>query len=172
MLTPTHVVILRSQAEKDPKLIIARESNNGRKVLVNEIYQKTEQPISKPVWTAATCESEKTPVLETGVGGIEIATFSEKAGQDRHMHRLSTEIYTLLRGTMTIEVDGDRYVLSEGDEVVVLPGAVHEVLPSEDEPFLCRVHAVNCYGNLDKYVEHGGRWCQAETVKALDSPSA
>ena len=39
-----------------------------------------------------------------------------------------------------------------GDEVIVLPGTVHQVLES-GVAFLTRVHAISCHGPRDKYVK-------------------
>jgi quercetin dioxygenase-like cupin family protein len=96
---------------------------------------------------------------------VEVASFTEQAGQDRHKHLVGTEIYTVIEGTMAIRIgDKDNVILEAGDEVVILPGTVHQVLESS-APFLTRVHAINCHGLRDKYVEEEGVWCQALTLK-------
>jgi quercetin dioxygenase-like cupin family protein len=65
---------------------------------------------------------------------------------------------------MRIRIERKELTLEEGDEVIVLPGTVHEVLNSGRE-FLVRVHAINCYGEMDKYIERPGAWCQVKTLK-------
>ena len=57
--------------------------------------------------------------------------------------------------------------LGPGDEIIVFPGTVHEILP-EDTQFLMRVHSIDCHGDADKYVERNGNWCQVLTLKMLD----
>jgi quercetin dioxygenase-like cupin family protein len=81
----------------------------------------------------------------------EVAVFSQRALQDRHYHRLGTEMYMVLEGRMEIEVAGKNYVLFPGDMIVVNPNAVHQVKPEGTE-FICRVVTVNCGGAPDKYV--------------------
>ena len=44
-----------------------------------------------------------------------------------------------------------------GDELIILPGTVHEVL-RQRKPFLARLHAINCHGKQDKYVRGRNRW--------------
>ena len=54
-----------------------------------------------------------------------------------------------------------------GDEIVILPGAIHEVI-NKGIPFLTRVHVINCHGQ-DKYIEENGVWCQVLTLKNQQS---
>ena len=82
---------------------------------------------------------------------IEVAIFTQNVVQDRHFHKIGTEIYTVLEGEMRIEVEEKDYVLLAGDMIVVNPGAVHEVKP-EGTNFLCRVVTSNCIGSSDKYL--------------------
>ena len=79
----------------------------------------------------------------------EFAIFTEHAKQTRHRHMIGTEIYTLIEGEMTIEVEGTPYHLSPGDTIVVIPGAFHEV--KRDTSFVCYVLTVNCGGVRDRY---------------------
>jgi len=142
--------------------------NNGRKIFVNEIFTKAERPIDDPEWMFAPQDGH-TPVVETDYGGIEIATFTEKANQERHKHLISMEIYTVIEGSMTIRIeDNSDVVLQSGDEIVILPGAIHEVI-NKGIPFLTRVHVINCHGPRDKYIEENGVWCQVLTLKNQQS---
>jgi quercetin dioxygenase-like cupin family protein len=162
----SHIVLKKDNVKADWRLHIQpKEKNNGRKVLVNEIYPSKESHIQVPVWKPG-AETDKTPVLETGFGGVEVATFTHEAGQDCHKHFIGMEIYTVLEGTMRMEVDQTLVTLEAGDEIIVLPNTVHEVLP-DGTPFLTRVHSINCYGDRDKYVDRNGEWCQVFTLKRL-----
>lgn len=157
---PPYLVLRKEAAKADWKLRARPGArNNGRKVLVNRLYERTEEHAQRPEWEAGP-EDGRTPVVETGAGGLEVSTFTHEAAQDRHKHLVATEIYTVLEGTMRVRLGeaGDEVVLAGGDELIVLPGTPHEVLPAESEPFLARVHAVNCHGDADKYVERDGRW--------------
>jgi mannose-6-phosphate isomerase-like protein (cupin superfamily) len=156
MSTTIRHVILR-------KDVVKRDWKNGRKVLVNEIYPKTEKPIENAEWEFGP-QGGHTPVLETGYGGVEVGTFTEKTSQDRHRHLACTEIYTVIEGTMTITIGDEDIVLQSGDEIIVLPGVIHKVLDNK-KSFLTRVHAINCHGTRDKYIEKNGVWCQELTLQ-------
>jgi mannose-6-phosphate isomerase-like protein (cupin superfamily) len=108
-------------------------------------------------------------VLPTGPGGFEIASFTEFSAQDRHKHDRAVEIYTVLEGRMKMYIDdAGPHVFGSGDEVVILPGTVHEIVqkkrrarnPGEPFEMLVRVHVIGCYGAEDKYVqlEQGQEW--------------
>jgi mannose-6-phosphate isomerase-like protein (cupin superfamily) len=164
----SHVILRRAAVERDWKLSLAHPRNNGRKVLVTALWPFAESRMEHPEWAPGS-PGGRTPVLETGPGGIEIATFTEDADQDRHKHLISTEIYTVLKGRMRIRIDdGDLLTLDIGDEIVVLPGTVHEIVGNAAEEnseagkprLLIRVHAFQCHGENDKYVqlEPGGPW--------------
>ena len=145
-----YIVIRKFHVIEDWKLHIEpKDKNNGRKFFVNEIYHNKELQIQDPEWQAGPIKG-KTPVFETGFGGLEIATFTHEAGQDRHKHLIGTEIYTVLEGIMAIWVEDREIMLNAGDEIVILPNTVHEVLLKEDIKFLTRVHSINCYGDRDK----------------------
>jgi mannose-6-phosphate isomerase-like protein (cupin superfamily) len=163
--TISHIILRKNVVKADWKLVLEpKKENHGRKVLVNEVFPKSERPIVDPEWQPEP-QCGHSPVLETGYGGTEIGSFTEHAAQDRHKHLVSLEIYTVLKGKMTIRIaDTTNVTLETGDEIVVLPGVVHEVLESS-EPFLTRVHAINCHGPRDKYVEENGVWCQAFTLR-------
>ena len=162
-----YLVLRKDKAKNDWKVNLEpKNSNNGRKIGVNKIFPSKEIYASKKEWEPGNPDG-KTPVIETGSGGIEIATFSHMAGQDCHKHLLGTEIYLVLEGKMTIRLnETDIVELDTGDEIVVLPNTAHEVLATNN-PFLTRVHSINCYGEQDKYVKDNGRWCQIYTLKEL-----
>ena len=157
------MLIRRDFVERDGEVVgqknkLGQPNNHGRKVLATSIF-RDETLISNPVW--------KVPaVLPTGDGGLEVASFTEYAGQDRHLHKQSSEIYTVLRGTMRVYLDDEGpFELGDLDELVVLPGTIHEIVqnkPGGGEVFdlLVRVHALNSFGAKDKFVqlEPGGPW--------------
>lgn len=165
--TPPYLLLRGAAARADWKLRPRPGArNNGRKVLVNRIYEATEEPARRTVWEAGP-EGGKTPVVETGAGGLEVSTFTHEAAQDCHKHLAATEIYTVLEGTMRIRLGepGETVVLGAGDEVIVMPGTAHEVLTDAAAPFLARVHAVNCGGDADKYVRSGGEWRRVSELR-------
>lgn len=58
---------------------------------------------------------------------------------EAHYHPETEEIYTILRGTGRIVVDGEAAALGPGDTVLLPPGAVHQTWNTGEEPlvFLC-----------------------------------
>lgn len=163
-----YLIVNYADVISDPKLQLP---GNGRKFLVNEIYADKECPIKKGMdpfhpgflmWKSD--YAGKAPILEVGFGGTEVATFTQKAKQDRHKHLEATEFYTVLEGKMKIKIDGKEITLKEKDEVIIFPGTVHEIISNECE-FVTRVHCTNCYGDEDKYIEKGGKWKLAKEVK-------
>jgi len=162
VLIKNEYVLLDSEIiQQENKL--GRLNNNGRKILATNIREDFgEELINNPIWRVP-------KILPTGDGGIEIATFTEFANQDRHKHLQGTEIYTVLKGQLKIYInDEGPLILNELDEVVILPGTVHEVVQNKsgiranNESFelVVRVHSINSYGEQDKYVqlEQDGKW--------------
>jgi quercetin dioxygenase-like cupin family protein len=147
------IVVRKERVRQDPWLAV--HGNNGRKVLVNHMYPTEEEPLQDTEWHLG---NDRVPVLETGIGGIEVATFTQTARQDCHKHLVGTEIYTVLEGEMSICLEEDSEVkLEAGDELIVLPGTVHEVL-AKGKQFLARLHSINCHGKQDKYVRGRVGW--------------
>ncbi|KAF0145311.1 MAG: hypothetical protein FD156_1142 [Nitrospirae bacterium] len=124
----------------------ALQTRGDRKLLVTELYATKEEEATEVIWSHAAL-SGKCPVQL--MKDTESAVFTQVAKQTRHLHRIGTEIYFLVRGTMVIEIEGAGYRLKEGDMMVVNPGAFHEV--KRDGEFLCRVLTVNCGGPNDRY---------------------
>jgi mannose-6-phosphate isomerase-like protein (cupin superfamily) len=157
----SHVIIRKGEVEKDCN------NNEGRRILVTEIRCDSEKPIENPEWKP---EFPKSTVLVTGRGGIEVSTFNQtKKDHVRHKHLICTEIYTVLEGTMAIKIgdEPEPVKLSCGDEIIVLPDTIHEVVSDEKITFLTRVHSIKCYGEADKYTEENGVWYQALTHNNL-----
>jgi mannose-6-phosphate isomerase-like protein (cupin superfamily) len=164
----SHVLITRQNAEKDAEIIgqknkLGESNNNGRKVFATSIMHKFgEAHIREPLWKAPS-------VIPTGKGGLELATFTEYSCQDRHKHQRGIEIYTVLKGIMKIYInDTGPHLLHAGDEIVILPGTIHEVIQQKQGDrekesafeLIVRVHSVYCHGAEDKYVQlkSDGQW--------------
>jgi mannose-6-phosphate isomerase-like protein (cupin superfamily) len=165
----SHVIIKYSDVISDPKQMPT--GNRGRKFLVNKIYENKECRIKAGldsiypdfvVWKVD--YQRKNPVFETGDGGIEVTTFTEKTEQDKHKHLIATEMYTVLEGKMKIKINEKEIEVSEKDEVIILPGTVQEILP-EGCKFVTRGRSVNCYGDSDKYIEVDGEWKLTKDIK-------
>ena len=57
---------------------------------------------------------------------------------ERHYHREAEEIYFLLEGSGTMELDGEERRVGPGDAILIPPGAWHQI-HADDAPlrFLC-----------------------------------
>ena len=153
------LVIRKTECESDWKLNLEpKQQNNGRKVCVINIYPSKEIKATSQEWKPE-IEGDEAAVIETGYGGIEIGTFTEKANQESHKHIIATEIYTVLEGSMDIRIEDEKKPLNlvAGDEVIIFPNTGHEVL-NDNSKFLTRLHSINCYGEQDKYLEVDGKW--------------
>jgi mannose-6-phosphate isomerase-like protein (cupin superfamily) len=53
------------------------------------------------------------------------ATLEPDEATQRHYHRASEEIYFVVKGSGTLEVDGERTRVRPGDAVLIPPGAWH-----------------------------------------------
>ncbi len=131
----------------DPALQPGRRG--ARKLSVTKLY-KTECEAKDPIWRA---DPEQCPVQV--MQDTEIAVFTHHATQDRHYHKVGTEIYMAMFGTVLIEAKGVNYPLETGDMLIVNPGVVHEVKPSGTE-FMCRVVTLQCKGDQDKFIVYPG----------------
>lgn len=169
------VVIERSRAERDQKLGLP--DNNGRKVCATSVMEQFgERKINDALWDVGA-------VLPTGNGSFEVSTFSEYSGQDRHMHKTGTEIYTVIRGRLFVWIDdADLVTLEAGDEIVILPETVHQVVQQKrgsasagaEYELLVRVHSLDCRGADDKFVQltEGGDWVQWSSLSKERRSSA
>lgn len=68
-----------------------------------------------------------------------LAEASMKSGgkTERHYHKLSEEIYFILDGTATMEIDGEVQEIGPGHGVLIPSGAWHQITAVSDVRFLC-----------------------------------
>ena len=80
------------------------------------------------------------------------ATLEPGQSTMRHYHALSEEIYLLIGGAGTMEIDGETREVAEGDAILIPPGAWHELRAGEDGVrLLCC--CVPPYSHDDTYFE-------------------
>ncbi len=144
-----YLIMRLKDAANDGKL--EQPGNNGRKVIAISLCPAFEKHASVPAWRSAAA-GKKTPIVVTGDGGLEVSTFSQTARQDFHKHKRGTECYTVLSGDMKVRLSKRKAItLHAGDELVVFPGTVHEILAQGK--FVARVHSVNSFGAKDKFIK-------------------
>lgn len=56
---------------------------------------------------------------------------------ERHYHRLSEEIYFILEGEGSMEIDGERRDVGPGDGILIPAGAWHQITARAALSFLC-----------------------------------
>lgn len=151
MSKPSALLVTLDAVRRDPAL--APSGRGARKILVTEIRRESEADATDVTWQPPAPGS---PCPVQIMPDTEVAVFNQHASQDRHRHLAGTEIYMVLEGRMTIEVEGHDYALSPGDMIVVNSGATHQVKP-EGTQFLCRVVTTNCGGAADKEKAEGRR---------------
>jgi mannose-6-phosphate isomerase-like protein (cupin superfamily) len=61
----------------------------------------------------------------TAAQSLAEATLEPDQATERHYHRLSEEIYFVLKGSGDMEVDGEHRRIAVGDAVLIPPGAWH-----------------------------------------------
>ena len=79
------------------------------------------------------------------------ASLPAGAATDRHYHKQSEEIYYLLEGRGTMELDGETLDVGPGDAILIPPGAWHQITASEPLRFLCC--CAPPYAHEDTYFE-------------------
>ena len=71
------------------------------------------------------------------------------AGPAPHVHARTTELFHVVAGTLTLEVDGATHELSAGGVALVPPGVVHRFSNPAAEP--CRVLVQLTPGGMERY---------------------
>jgi mannose-6-phosphate isomerase-like protein (cupin superfamily) len=79
------------------------------------------------------------------------ATLPAGASTQRHHHRMSEEIYFLLEGTASMEIDGEFREVGPGDAILIPPGAWHQITARSAVRFLCC--CAPPYEHADTYFE-------------------
>jgi len=64
---------------------------------------------------------------------------------ERHYHKVSEELYFILEGTGTMEIDGEEKEVSPGDGILIPPGTWHQITALSPLRFLCCCAPVYCH---------------------------
>jgi mannose-6-phosphate isomerase-like protein (cupin superfamily) len=70
---------------------------------------------------------------------------------ERHYHKLAEEFYFILKGSGTMEIDGERRAVEPGDCILIPPGAWHTITADQELRFLCC--CAPPYSHEDTYFE-------------------
>ena len=88
----------------------------GKKILLNNRQNCTE----------ILCEIEPTSAHPSY---SEVISIIDKT--DSHYHDKATEIYIVIKGVLTLIVDGRKYILNDGQSFTIEPGQMHEAIGNE-----------------------------------------
>ena len=91
-------------------------------------------------------------LMHTEAQSLAEATLAPGQSTQRHYHRSSEELYSMLEGGGELEVDGERRLVEAGDTILIPPGAWHELVAGSDGArFLCC--CAPSYSHEDTYFE-------------------
>jgi mannose-6-phosphate isomerase-like protein (cupin superfamily) len=81
------------------------------------------------------------------------ATLEPDQATERHYHRLSEEIYFVLKGSGDMEVDGEHGRIAVGDAVLIPPGAWHTLHNNGTSELRILCCCSPAYAHEDTYFE-------------------
>jgi len=134
-----------ARVQKDPSM--KPGARGARKLAVTQVYPQVETEATDPCWAPPDAD-RPCPVLS--LPAAEMAVFNQNARQERHYHKLATEIYVVIEGAMAIEVDGKIHRMQPGDAAIIAPGVPHEI-KKQGLKFTSYVIEAHCGGPDDKY---------------------
>jgi len=79
------------------------------------------------------------------------ASLSEGGATQRHYHQLSEEIYFILEGSGSMEIDGEQQEVGPGDAILIPATCWHQITAKTAMRFLCCCSPV--YSHEDTYFE-------------------
>ncbi len=128
MKQPPALLVRLEAVKQDPAL---RPGKRGaRKILVTKLYSEKEFEAVEVAWNPP-ADAGRCPVQVTE--NIEVAIFTQNAAQDRHFHKIGTEMYMVLEGEMRIEVEGKGYLLLVSTSQISYQGEVNKFMVVEGQ---------------------------------------
>jgi mannose-6-phosphate isomerase-like protein (cupin superfamily) len=88
----------------------------GKRILLNNRQNCTE----------ILCETDPTPLHPSYSEAISIIDKT-----DKHVHSSSKEIYKVEKGVLSLDIDGRKFVLNEGQSITIEPGQTHQATGNE-----------------------------------------
>ena len=81
------------------------------------------------------------------------ATVNAGERTQRHYHRASEELYYLLEGTGSMEIDGERRAVGPGDAILIPAGSWHQITAGRQAPVRMLVCCAPPYSHDDTYLQ-------------------
>lgn len=69
-------------------------------------------------------------------GGLGFKSPGDRSHPGTHVHEDEAEVFIILQGRGTIEIDGESQPIETGDVLIVPPGTDHHLVSSEDDPLI------------------------------------
>ncbi len=89
--------------------------------------------------------------------------------RQRHIHPRSLERFTVIRGTIVVELDGTEYVRRAGDSIVGPAGLAHAWWNGAEEELEATVE-ITPSGRFEEYLELGFRWAREGRMDRAGRP--
>ena len=97
--------------------------------------------------------SEIRELHHTDAQSLAEATLEPDQATERHYHRLTEEIYFVVKGSGRLEVDGETQSVRPGDAVLIPPGAWHTLENNGTSELLILCMCSPPYSHDDTYFE-------------------
>lgn len=102
---------------------------------VNQIAEQTAFTTADGSTIRSILDSTNAPVTNQSLAE---ASLPPGSATERHYHKRAEEIYFILEGEGTMEIDGEEQTVSPGDGILIPPGAWHTIrADSTNLRFLC-----------------------------------
>lgn len=75
----------------------------------------------------------------------------------KHFHKIEQEIFIVVEGTLSIEVDGSLKTLEKGESINLAPGTVHKLSSATGTPVRVLCISIPAFDPADMYVTQNGQ---------------
>ncbi|ROS38446.1 cupin domain-containing protein [Amycolatopsis thermoflava] len=113
-------------------------------------------PVSEPTGAQARIYTSLDPADDAKLTVAEVRIDRGKA-TSAHMHKITEEIYVVVRGSGRMRLNDDVREVGPGDCVVIKPGTVHEISNEHDEPLVFIAACAPRVDRADFYAPDGSR---------------
>ncbi|MFF3874535.1 cupin domain-containing protein [Streptomyces sp. NPDC001978] len=103
-------------------------------------------PITEPTGAQARIYTSLDPADEAKLTVAEVS-IARGDSTTAHLHKITEEIYVIMRGVGRMRLNDDVREVRPGDCVVIKPGTVHEISNEHDEPL---VFVATCAPRADR----------------------